>query len=132
MLAETLYDIGYTPSKADPDVWMRPAIKANGFKCYDLVLCYVDNVLAISHDPMKAIDGFRRSFTLKDNKAEEPETYLAASLEKMATDAGVDCWTMSSEKYCKAAVQNVESTLNAHGRRLPSKCRAPLKSGYRP
>ena len=38
LLAETLYDLGYTLSKVDPDVWMRPAIKANGFKCYELVL----------------------------------------------------------------------------------------------
>ena len=132
LLAETLYDLGYTPSKADPDVWMRPAIKANGFKYYELVLCYVDDVLAISHDPMKTMNGVRRSFTLKGNKVEEPETYLGASLAKMATADGVECWTMSSEKYCKAAVHNVESTLNAHGRRLPSKCRAPLKLGYRP
>ena len=26
-LASLLHNIGYTPSKADPDVWMRPAIK---------------------------------------------------------------------------------------------------------
>ena len=81
---------------------------------------------------MKTMDGFRRSFTLKNVKAEEPETYLGASLANMATADGVECWTMSSEKYCKAAVQNVESTLNAHVRRLLSKCRAPLKLGYRP
>jgi hypothetical protein len=30
-LAETLYELGYVPSKADPDVWMRPAVKPNGF-----------------------------------------------------------------------------------------------------
>ena len=81
---------------------------------------------------MKTMDGFRRSFTLKNVKAEEHETYLGASLANMATADGVECWTMSSEKYCKAAVQNVESTLNAHGRILPSKCSAMLKYGYRP
>ena len=26
-LAEKLYDLGYRPSMADPDVWLRPAIK---------------------------------------------------------------------------------------------------------
>ena len=111
---------------------MRPAIKENGFKYYKLVLCYVDNVLAISHDPTKTMDKASRSFTLKNEKAVDPETYLGASLAKTATTDGVECWTMSSEKYCKAAVQNVKSTLNAHVRRLPSKCRAPLKLGYRP
>jgi hypothetical protein len=32
LLAETLHDIGYTPTKADPDVWLRPAVKADGFE----------------------------------------------------------------------------------------------------
>ena len=95
-------------------------------------MCYVENVITISHDPMKTMDGVRRSFKLKNNKSEEHETYLGASLAKMETANGVECWTMSSEKYCNAAVQNVESTLNAHGRILPSKCSAMLKYGYRP
>ena len=29
-LAGLLHDIGYTPSKADPDVWLRPAVKPDG------------------------------------------------------------------------------------------------------
>ena len=32
-LAETLESLKYTPSFADPDVWMLPAIKSDGF-CY--------------------------------------------------------------------------------------------------
>ena len=47
LLAETSYDMGYVPTKADPDVWLRPAVKADGFKYYEIVLCYVDNMLAI-------------------------------------------------------------------------------------
>ena len=40
-LAETLYDIGFRSSKADHDVWLRPAVKPNGpdlLRVY-LVLC---------------------------------------------------------------------------------------------
>ena len=32
LLAETLYDLDYLPTKADPDVWIRLAVKANGFE----------------------------------------------------------------------------------------------------
>ena len=32
LLSKTLYDIRYTPSKADPDVWLRPASKPDGFE----------------------------------------------------------------------------------------------------
>ena len=30
LLAEVLWDLGYRPSKADPDVYMRPAVKSDG------------------------------------------------------------------------------------------------------
>jgi hypothetical protein len=32
LLEETLYDIGYVNTKADPDVWLRPAVKADDFQ----------------------------------------------------------------------------------------------------
>ena len=48
LLAEVLHDIGYMPTKADPDVYLRPAVKSNGFKYYEYVLCFVDDILCIS------------------------------------------------------------------------------------
>ena len=39
---------------------------------------------------------------------------------------------MSPENYCKAAILNVEQKLNEEGKRLPTKCKTPLKSGYCP
>ena len=117
---------------ADQDVWICSALKANGFPYYELILCYVNDVLSISHDPMKTMNGIRANFTLKDDKMEKPDIYLGASLEKMATANGVECSTMSLEKYCKSAVENAEKTLNDHGQILHKKCKAPLKSGYRP
>ena len=35
---------------ADSDVWMRPAIKSDGSKCYDYVLLYVDDALVVSEN----------------------------------------------------------------------------------
>ena len=132
LLAKTLHDIGYTPSLSNQDVWLLPAVKANGFEYYEVILCYVDDVLSISHDLMKTMNGIRANFTLKGDKVEKPNIYLGASLEKMATANGVECSTMSLEKYCKSAVENAEKTLNDHGQILHKKCKAPLKSGYRP
>ena len=132
LLAETLHDIGYVPSRADPDVWLRPGVKPDGTEYYEMVLVYVDDVLAFSADPMKTMKGIQDKFKLKDDKIEEPETYLGAELSKMVTANGTECWTMSSEKYCKAAVQNVETKLESQGKRLPNRCGSPLKSGYRP
>ena len=76
-----------------------------------MVLCYVDDVLCISDDPMKTIKGIKRTFKLKDNKIDKPEDYLGATLKNMFLSDGSQLWSMSSAKYVKAAVQNVEETL---------------------
>ena len=64
LLDETLYDIGYTLSKADPDVWLRSAVKTDGFEYYEMILFYVDDVLSILHDAMKTMKGIQHTFNL--------------------------------------------------------------------
>ena len=64
-LAGVLHDLRYMYTKADPDVWIKPAVKLDGSEYYEIVLCYVDDVLAISDDPMKTIDGIKSVFKLK-------------------------------------------------------------------
>ena len=44
-LADTLMDMGYTPSESDRDVWMKRCQKANGTDYYKYILCYVDDIL---------------------------------------------------------------------------------------
>ncbi|MGH7954980.1 MAG: reverse transcriptase domain-containing protein [Gloeomargaritales cyanobacterium] len=43
-IAQTLRDMGYMPSFADPDVWMRKCTKPDGFKYYEYLLVYVDDI----------------------------------------------------------------------------------------
>ena len=47
-MASILHDIGYNPSKTDPDVWMSLAIKSDRTEYQKYSLVYVDNVLVIS------------------------------------------------------------------------------------
>ena len=82
-LAETLCELDYTPTKDDPDVWLRKAVKADVFQYYEMVLCYVDDVLCISDDPMKTMKGIHCTFKFKDDKIDEPEYYPGAILENM-------------------------------------------------
>ena len=134
LLADTLMDTGYKPTKADPDVWLRPAVKANGFEYYEMVLCYVDDILSISHDPHSTLIALTTTFKLKDDKIEAPDVYLGAELAKMTVGSGegIECWTMSADKYVDAAVKNVEESLARIGLRLPTKANTPLPSEYRP
>ena len=43
-----------------------------------------------------------------------------------------DGWALSSEKYIKAVLDTIEKSLADTGKRLPSKCKTPISSGYRP
>ncbi len=78
-LAGTLKSLGFTSSLADPDVWYRAASKPDGFEYYEYVLAYVDDILALSHNPiaiMKALEDFYR---LKGGY-EKPKRYLGADV----------------------------------------------------
>ena len=130
-LAETLYDIRFVLTRADPDVWRRPAVKEDDFEYHEYVLCYVDDILAISHKARDVLRAIQNIFKLKDDRIEPPDMYLGATLSIMEDD-GIQGWCMSSDKYVKAAVENVEQELAKANQRLPSKCRTPMTVGYHP
>jgi hypothetical protein len=65
----------YRPSYADPDVWMRPAVRPDGREHYEYILTYVDDILCISHAPMQSMVLIKNKFTLKGDKIEPPTDY---------------------------------------------------------
>jgi hypothetical protein len=77
--------MGFRSSEADPDVWLRPARKPGGEKYYECVLCYVDEVLAISTSPHLIMKSIQERFKLKGDKYGPPTSYLGAQLSKMTT-----------------------------------------------
>lgn len=131
LLAETL-KMRYKPSYADADVWLRPAVRPDGFEYYELILTYVDDLLCISHDPQKSMFGIKDDFKLKHDLIAAPDVYLGASLERMKLADGKWCWTMSPNKYIDSAVSNVEQMLEKEGKRLPGKCVNPFSCNYSP
>jgi len=50
-LAETMRSLNYQPTQADPDVYIKRAVKQNGEPYYKLRLIYVDDVLNIAENP---------------------------------------------------------------------------------
>ena len=95
-------------TKADTDVWIKPTVKPDGSEYYEIVLCYVENVLSISDDPMKTIEDIKLVFKLKGYKAEITDMYLGDTIKTLETTDGTTYWKISSEKYVKASVENVE------------------------
>ena len=68
--------MGYRPSIANPDDWMRPTAKPGGFVYYEYVLCYVDDLLCISYEPLFTMKGIHAKFKLKGDNAEELDMHL--------------------------------------------------------
>ena len=64
--AEKFYDIikdmGFTPSKADPCVWMR---ENKTLKCYEYLAIYVDDLCIAAQDPGQIIQSLKEDFKLK-------------------------------------------------------------------
>ena len=67
-LGETLHDLGFVQTRADPDVWRRPVVKPDGFEYYELILCFVNDLLAMSHAAIEVLETVKSVFKFKDDK----------------------------------------------------------------
>ena len=64
-LAKTFDNMGFTSSVADPDIWMRPAVKSDGEEYYEYIVCYVDDVLGLSMDATALMKEIQKDFKFK-------------------------------------------------------------------
>ena len=133
---KTLEDAGFRSCLADPDVYMRKAVKDNGDKYWEYVLMYVDDILAISQRCQPILDHFKSKYTLKAGSVKEPDSYLGADILKYHLEGDGDYakvrWAMSSDTYVKRAVAEVERELATVEQKLRPKTKTPLAAGYRP
>jgi hypothetical protein len=98
---------------ADPDVWMRPALKPDGSEYYEYVLIYTDDVLVVSTDGERILRaGIGKYFELKEESIGPPTIYLGGHLRKVELTNGVKAWAFSSSQYVQEAVRNVEAYLS--------------------
>ena len=130
-LAETLDNMGFKSSEADPDVWLRPAMKPDGEEYYEYVLCYVDDVLGISINAKELLQEIQRDFKFKKDEIKPPNFYLGGNVERKELN-GKKIWTMNSKDYAKLSVENIEKRAIKKGLALPNKAVTPMSSGYRP
>lgn len=130
-MASRLDEMGFKSSMADPDVWMRPAIKPDGSEYYEYLLMYVDDILCASDEPIKVMRQIQERFKFKNDKIEDPDGYLGAKIAKRQLD-GKDIWTMTSSEYVAAAIKTVEESIKDTKWTIPKKVRGPMAAGYVP
>ena len=132
-LRTCMIHLGFTSCKADPDVWLREALKDDGSQYWEYVLLYVDDCLCISNNAEKVIrNEIGRYFIIKEKSIVIPDIYLGNKVTKVTLENGVEAWSLSSSQYVQNAVKNVESYLKRRNLCLPKRANSPFTTGYRP
>ena len=130
-MAKKLDDLNFK-SCPDPDVWRRPAVNQDtGEEYYEYIMTYVDDLIAISLHAKEILQEIQKTVKFKNDKIEEPDTYLGAQLTRKFID-GRTIWAISSQDYTKAAVDNIEAGLKKKGLKLPVKAATPMIGTYTP
>jgi hypothetical protein len=131
-LASCLGHLGFTSSRGDPDVWLRPTLKASGEEYYEYMFVYTDDILAIGVDPKDILLKLNKYFKLKPDSIHPPDDYLGTKIKKTVLPNGSNAWGQSSSHYVRNAVKNLEEWINSEGMRLPKKAATPMTSTYKP
>ena len=136
MFNATVLEMGFVPTIADPDVYRKPSAKENGFKYYEYILVYVDDVLIISHNTATHLESIQAQYELNPTSIGPPSRYLGADVRKVTRPGdptGREYWSLSANTYVKNAVRNVKLLLQGDGRNLKSTAKSPFSSTtYRP
>lgn len=134
MLSQTMHDLGYQRCKADYDVWLRPNRKQDGFEYYEYVLIFVDDILAISHEPMETMTKLAELYELKNDSIVKPDRYLGGNVGTYDLPDGTTCWYTSAEDYLSGALVNIKDALRQEGLVLATgrSTERPYPEKYRP
>ena len=136
MLNSTITEMGFDPTIADPDVYRRANAKDDGFKYYEYILVYVDDLLIISHSPNTHLERIQATYELNPSSIGPPSRYLGADVERVTRPgdpSGKEYWSFSAHTYVRNAVKNVKLMLQEENRNLKSTAKTPFPSTtYRP
>jgi hypothetical protein len=101
-LRSCMHHSGFKSCPADPDVWMRSAIKSDGTDVYEYVLLYTDDALSIGVEAESILrKEIGKYFELKEESIGPPKLCLGGYLSLVELDNGVKAWAFSSPQYVR-------------------------------
>ena len=132
-LAQSMEQLGYSPTQADPDVWIRRATKNDGMPYYKMMLIYVDDVLHLAEDPSEDMAKLSKLYRLKDGTG-EPDRYLGGNIERVQTNDGSVAWSLSCHDYLSNAIRQIQEGLTQKDLKLKQFGTGlrPYPASYRP
>jgi len=117
--ADTLWVMGFTPSRADPDVWMRAK---NGI--YEYIAVYVDDLCIAAHNPKAIVDELIQKHGYKLKGAGPLEFHL-----------GCDFFRDPDGTLCFGPIKYIQKILNVFENMFKEKPRpssSPLEKNDHP
>ena len=102
-LAENLRDMGFRPSKADYDLWMRQRQYH-----WEYVAVIVDHLLVYSKEHTTIIEPLKKVYQYGLKGVGTPEYYNGAD---MTYDTEFKCWTISVKTYVKNVYDRISKLL---------------------
>ena len=110
-LAERIESMGFVSTRADPDVYIRAATDG-GFKYYEMIFTYVDDLLVMSRNTKPIMETLSNMYELKKGSVGTPDIYLGAHILKdHQVRSGTLCWAQSPDQYTATAIKNLEDLL---------------------
>jgi hypothetical protein len=128
--------MGYTSCKADPDLWLKTMTRPeDNVHYYAYILCYVDDILCIHHDPISVMNEINKYLPLKSSSVGDLDIYLGAKLKETQLPNVVMARGLSPSKYVVKAVKNCQLHLTEKlaGRySIPARADNPFPVDYDP
>ena len=120
-LFDILQELKFKPSKADPDVWMRPE---PGGTCYEYIAVYVDDLAIAAKDPQAFCNELKKRYNLKLKGVGPLEYHLGCTYKKDPDG------TLAADprRYVNKILESYERMFNEK----PRKSRPPLEGGDHP
>ena len=120
-LFDILQELNFKPSKADPDVWMRPE---PGGTCYEYIAVYVDDLAIAVKDPQAFCNELKKKYNLKLKGVGPLEYHLGCTYKKDPDG------TLAADprRYVNKILESYERMFNEK----PRKSRPPLEGGDHP
>ena len=120
-LFDILQELKFKPSKADPDVWMRPE---PGGTCYEYIAVYVDDLAIAAKDPQAFCNELKKKYNLK-LKGVGPLEYHFGCTYKKDPDG-----TLAADP--RRSVNKILESYERMFKEKPRKFRPPLEGGDHP
>lgn len=113
---------------------MKPAVNNKCFSYWSYILVYVDDYLAVYHDPGPIMEDLKSRYKLNNDMYRESENYLGANVGtyQLKHNGGKSYWSMNVYGYVVELCKMVRERSVSSRRKFNKKHEDAMKENYCP